>query len=160
MRGDKLRFAVLDHTDARLAQSITSLFHAAYTIEASLIGVTSFPPLRRTAEDVASALSTFYGCFDGDQLLAVAEVEITAGNPVEVASFAVNPVAFRRGVGSALLTHLLREAGDTPVIVATALANTPGIRLYEKHGFRACRQWSTPDNIRMLSLVYHANNGG
>jgi GNAT superfamily N-acetyltransferase len=47
----------------------------------------------------------------------------------------VDPGAQRRGVGSALLTHLLK-AIPAPVLVGTWAAAWWAIRFYEKHGFQ------------------------
>lgn len=147
------RFSLLDHRCPEVAEQIRALLFAAYTVEAELLGAADFPPLRRTAEHVASCGSTFFGRFAGDALVAVAEVEHDPGAPPNIAGFAVHPSAFRRGHGAALLRHVLGSLEPGPVTVSTAFANEPAIRLYEAHGFCIVRGWSTPDGFDLVTLA-------
>lgn len=147
------RFTLLDHRCPEVAEQIRALLFAAYTVEAELIGAADFPPLRRTAEHIARCGSTFFGWFADDALVAVAEVEQEPGAPPHIAGFAVHPSAFRRGHGAALLRHVLESLGPGPVTVSTASANEPAIRLYEAHGFRIVRSWSTPDGFDLVTLA-------
>ena len=125
----------------------------SYAVEAQRIGVEDFAPLRRQAAEIRDARSTFYGCSSEGGLAAVAEVERQVEGPANIASFAVRPGVFRRGVGSALLRHVIGTLGSSPVTVSTASGNEPAIALYEQQGFRASRCWTTPDRIEMVTLV-------
>jgi ribosomal-protein-alanine N-acetyltransferase len=56
-----------------------------------------------------------------------------------VMNVAVDPVLQRKGTGSAMLNHLLREVGDERAryTLEVRQSNAPAIRLYERFGFRA-----------------------
>ena len=70
---------------------------------------------------------------------------------LHIGNLAVVPVARRRGVGRAILTHLLEAAGDHGLLYATLevrLSNAAAIALYERSGFRpiALRRGFYPNN--------------
>jgi ribosomal protein S18 acetylase RimI-like enzyme len=134
------------------AGTICALLRAAYTVEAQVIGVDDFAPLRRTAADISGAPSTFFGCTIGGRLVAVAEIEAPPDGPINIGGFAVHPSFFRRGIGSRLLRHVLQATAPAPVTVSTAATNDPAIALYEAHGFRVRRRW-TIQGIQMVTLV-------
>lgn len=64
-----------------------------------------------------------------------------------IADLAVVPEHQRRGIGTAILSALLERvaAESPPGAFVTLLADPPGRRLYERHGFRA----TAPDSIGM-----------
>lgn len=68
----------LDNTRRNVAVEIHRVMMAAYQVEAGLLGVPDFFPLRRTVEQILSAASLFFGAFSEDRLAAVAEVEAEA----------------------------------------------------------------------------------
>ncbi|MBK9120415.1 MAG: GNAT family N-acetyltransferase [Phycisphaerales bacterium] len=143
----------LMHTDTTQAEEVRRLFFEAYTVEAALIGVADFPPLRRSASDIARAPSIFFGCERDQELAAVAEVETTNGPTANIAAFAVRPAWFRHGMGTFLLAHLLALLDKTTVTVSTACGNIPALALYEKFGFRSSRHWRTACGIDMVTLA-------
>lgn len=57
-----------------------------------------------------------------------------AGGVVDIDRLVVAPRAFRRGVGTALVAHVLALAGG-PVTMSTGRTNTPARTLYERAGF-------------------------
>lgn len=59
----------------------------------------------------------------------------------EITNVAVAPEFRRRGIASALLTEIKREAaerGVTSLVLEVRVSNQNAIRLYEKHGFVSC----------------------
>jgi ribosomal protein S18 acetylase RimI-like enzyme len=142
----------LDHADADGSERICRLLWESYAVEAKLIGVEDFAPLRRDSAQIRAAESTFYGCLREGQLVAVAEVEGLEDETANIAGFVVHPGVFRRGVGTRLLRHVLATVKATRFTVSTAAVNAPAIALYEKHGFRVRDRWTTPDGIRMVTL--------
>jgi len=147
-----MRVSRIDHTNAQVSESIRQLMVDSYTIEARLIGVTDFPPLRRTAEDIRSASATFYGCTESGHLVAVAEVERAEHGGLHIGGLVVHPRAFRRGIGSSLLSHVLQSSGGVRVTVSTAELNRPAVAMYEKHGFTIVRRWAV-QGIDMVTLA-------
>ena len=105
----------------------------AYLVEAALIGTDRIPALRDTLESLAAAGPTWHGCRDDEGLLGAVATTV-AGGTVDIDRLVVAPRAFRRGVGTALVAHVLALAGG-PVTVSTGRANTPARTLYECVGF-------------------------
>jgi ribosomal protein S18 acetylase RimI-like enzyme len=54
---------------------------------------------------------------------------------LDVERLFVAPEAFRRGVGSALVAHVVAQAAGRRVVVATGRDNAPARALYERAGF-------------------------
>jgi ribosomal protein S18 acetylase RimI-like enzyme len=180
-------FARLDHASPTVAETIRRIMYDAYRVEAELIGrAKDFHPLGRTAEDIRTTDSVFIGGFlDGVSSpcaagpepaapIAIAELErpasedanSTAGRALNIASFVVHPAHFRRGVGSALLRHILDvrvhdhfAGAPIRITVSTAAANRPAIAFYEKHAFAITSRWITPDGIEMATLSRWAGAG-
>jgi GNAT superfamily N-acetyltransferase len=61
------------------------------------------------------------------------------------------PGGQRRGVGGALLEHLLAEQSGRPILVGTWAAAEWAIRFYRRHGFE---QVSTEEKTRLLSSYW------
>ena len=66
--------------------------------------------------------------------------------PPELA-FAVKPGYRGRGIGSALLTHLVRANPEESTISVSFVAGKPVLRLYERFGFKVAE--AKPDSIVM-----------
>lgn len=58
----------------------------------------------------------------------------TGGMPVRLLSIAIAPSHQRRGLGAALIEHVVREAGNAPVWLQVLKVN-PARRLYRRLGF-------------------------
>ncbi|HEX3127231.1 MAG TPA: GNAT family N-acetyltransferase [Thermoanaerobaculia bacterium] len=142
----------LDHTRPEITAEIHRVMMAAYRIEAELLGVSDFFPLRRTVEQILSASSLFFGAFADDRLAAVAEIEAEE-DPVNIASLVVDPDHFRKGLATRLLHFLLSLYRDRDLTVSTGILNRPALSLYDKLGFREYRRWSTNDGIPMITLL-------
>jgi ribosomal protein S18 acetylase RimI-like enzyme len=135
-----------------VAVEVHRLMQAAYRVEADLLGVREFVPLRRTVADLLRATSTFLGAFPEGRLAAVVELEHREGEPLNVASLVVMPGHFRRGLGTALMRRVLEEHGKGPMTVSTGVRNLPALRLYANLGFQEQRRWSV-DGIPMVTLL-------
>lgn len=142
----------LEHINPKVAAEIHRVMMAAYQVEAGLLGVSDFFPLRRTVDQILSSRSLFLGAFDSDQLAAVAEIE-AAAEPVNIAALVVAPDHFRKGLATALLQSVLTLYQDHDLTVSTGLLNRPALLLYDKLGFREHRRWSTHDGIPMITLL-------
>lgn len=148
-----MQFTRLDHASKQESERIRTLLFDSYSVEADVIGVTDFPPLKRSAEDIRSAHSSFFGCVHNGVLSGVAEIESDDLEPTNIASFAVHPDVLRCGIGTFLLIGILEFIGNHPITVSTASVNTPAISLYEKHGFQIIKDWATPCRISMVTMA-------
>ncbi len=145
--------SIVEHGQVEEAEALAALMRRAYTVEAGLLGAEDFAPLRRTAQDVASATeSVFYGVRGTDGAwVAACEVE-PEGAGVCIASLVVCPSMFRRGVASALLAAVLSRYVGQEVVVSTGVDNAPALSLYAKWGFEARERWQTPCGLDMVTL--------
>lgn len=120
--------------DAEVAREVLSLQHAAYAVEAALIGDDRIPPLHETLDELRAEPLSWLGARDDGRLLgAIAWAD--DGTEVDIDRLVVDPAAHRRGVGNALVRAVLAVAGDRRTVVATGRANSPARALYEKLGF-------------------------
>ncbi|PCK30356.1 GNAT family N-acetyltransferase [Pseudoalteromonas piscicida] len=142
----------LSSRDVSVAREIFNVFQRSYKIEAELIGASYFPPLSRTIGDICGATSHFYGYFENQNLAAVIEIVIFE-KTLEIDSLTVDPSYFRKGIAGKLLHFALTEFDAAKVIVETATANTPAIKLYNKHGFVEYKRWLPGHGIEKLALA-------
>ena len=109
--------------------------HAAYAIEAALIGYPQLPPAHETLAALQATREEVWLCEEGGRLCGVVGLEQHADELV-IARLFVAPAAFRRGIGSALVGHALARADGRRVRVGTGARNAPALALYERFGFR------------------------
>ena len=142
----------LDHTAPPVAAAIHAVMMAAYRVEAGILGVKDFLPLRRTPGQIAGTTGRFVGIAVAGTLAAVAELE--AGDPggVRISSLVVGPEYFRRGLAGALLQNIIRTHPSDDVTVSTAAGNRPALLLYAAAGFHDHHRWTTDDGIPMVTL--------
>jgi GNAT superfamily N-acetyltransferase len=84
--------------------------------------------------------------------------EIAEAAEAEFRMLAVDPVAQGRGVGGALLGHVVAESrrGGSAGIVCSSLPQMRAAhRVYERAGFRRApgRDWSPVEGVRLLAFV-------
>ncbi len=143
---------LLDHYSESVAIQIYSVFQLSYKVEASLVGVKDFPPLRRNVSHIQSSSSQFLGQRIGADLAAVVEF-MQIGEDLSIESLVVHPRYFRRGLASQLLQSLLAEVRWQIADVETAAANNPALVLYRKFGFSESKRWKTVDGIEKVQLM-------
>ena len=106
------------------------------------------PPLERVMSDALFAgwleAPVAYGAFDGDTLMGAVEGSPeTWHNVFRVSNLFVKAAYRRRGIGRALLTHIVNVARRPGVyrgaMLETQTCNVPAISLYEQLGFTLCR---------------------
>jgi ribosomal protein S18 acetylase RimI-like enzyme len=114
---------------------VLAVQHAAYAIEAELIGYPDLPPLHETLAGLQATTEEIWLCCEGDALVGAVGLEHGEEEMV-IARLFVAPAFFRRGVGSALVAHALAQAGGRSVRVGTGARNAPALALYERFGFR------------------------
>lgn len=142
----------LAHAAPPMAEAIRAVMLQAYLVEAELLSVQDFVPLRRTAAHIASSDALFLGIFPAGTLAAVADVESPEPHHVRIGSLVVLPSHFRRGLGTALVRHIVNANASNAVTVSTGVRNQLALLLYTSQGFREHRLWTTNDGIPMVTL--------
>ena len=142
----------LDPTDPTVADEIRAVMAAAYATEAAILGVDDFPPLHRTATQIAASGGRFLGVRVRATLAAVLEVEEPKRGRVHLGALVVLPAQVRRGLASALLRHVLDAHPADEITVSTGERNVPALRAYAKQGFVEQRSWTTGDGIPMRTM--------
>lgn len=142
----------LKNTDLSLARSIRSVFQESYKVEAKLLNVKDFPPLKRSLESYANSENDFYGFLKNKELAGVVEISYEGGFTY-IQSLVVSPCFFRQGVAAELMEFVLHTFFDSKLfIVETGVANKPAIALYRKFGFKEVKEWETDHGIRKVRL--------
>jgi ribosomal protein S18 acetylase RimI-like enzyme len=126
--------------------------HAAYAIEAELIGYPQLPPLHETLEGLRATPEELWLCEEGGELCGVVGLEQHADELV-IARLFVAPAAFRRGIGSALVGQALARADGRRVRVGTGARNLPALALYERFGFRRLPEREPVPDVGYVELV-------
>ena len=126
--------------------------HAAYAIEAELIGYPDLPPLHETLAALQATEEELWLCEEGDALVGVVGLEHGEVEMV-IARLFVAPACFRRGVGSALVAQALAQAGGRRVRVGTGARNAPALALYARFGFRRLAEGSPTPSRGYVELL-------
>ena len=126
--------------------------HAAYAIEAALIGYPQLPPAHETLARLQATREELWLCEEGGELCGVVGLEQHA-DELLIARLFVAPAAFRRGIGSALVAHALARADGRRVRVGTGARNAPALALYERFGFRRLGEREPAPNVGYVELV-------
>ncbi|WP_371406806.1 GNAT family N-acetyltransferase [Kribbella sp. NBC_00662] len=125
----------LDLTDRTLAERLLAIQHAAYAVEAELIGFDGIPPLQEDLAGLMRSTEHWLGRYDGSTLVGAVAYEFPDDDTIEIARLIVDPAHARRGHGKALLDHL-DQAEPRPVsLVSTGSANAPAVNLYKSRGY-------------------------
>ncbi|MGL4175494.1 MAG: GNAT family N-acetyltransferase [Dermatophilaceae bacterium] len=138
--------------DDQLATELVTLQRAAYAVEAGLIGSDAIPALHETATALAAADLAWFGIRDDLALLGAVAVENGADVAVIDRLF-VSPLAFRRGVGSALVRHVLAVVGGGRVVVSTGRDNLPARALYRRLGFAETGEAEVEPGLWLTRMV-------
>ncbi|WP_027085652.1 GNAT family N-acetyltransferase [Cohnella panacarvi] len=139
--------------DAEVAEEVWALQHAAYRVEATLIGVADLPPLQDTVESLRQSRETFCAIRgpEGDLQGVIAYEQEREGRYV-ICRVMVNPDHFRQGVGSRLLSHLLDVFPGAHWSVTAEARNLPALALYEKAGFKRLGAFRPAPGITLIRL--------
>ena len=138
--------------DPGLAAGLVALQRAAYAVEARLIGH-PIPVMAETPAELAAAGLRWWGCCDGPHLRGAVAVSVHP-DLLDVERLVVAPGAMRRGIGAALVAHVLAQAAGCRVVVATGRDNTPARRLYERAGFTAVEDVEVAPGLWVTRYAY------
>lgn len=142
----------LDNSNEEIANQIFTVFQDSYKIEAQLIGTLDFPPLLRSAKDIESSKTQFYGFMQNNILAAVIEIIIEQKH-LEINSLTVDPNYFRQGIANKLMSYILEVIEFSGAVVETAVVNSPAIKLYQKHGFVEFKRWTPSHGIEKVAMA-------
>lgn len=121
--------------DRELAERLLAIQHAAYRVEASVIGDDRIPALHEDLAALRAAPLGWLGAYDRDRLIgAVAWTE--EADAVDIDRLIVDPTMHRRGAGRLLVQAVLARAGRRRTTVSTGRANLPARTLYRQLGFQ------------------------
>ena len=150
----------LDIQDEIIAGQIWRLQHAAYAVEAELIGFLAIPPLMDTIETIRTCGETFFGILSDDEIVAAIACEFE-GTQVRISRMMVHPDYFRRGLARRLIQHVEKQYPNTDTFtVSTGSKNEPAIRLYESMGYTACREWMPVVGLMITEFSKPGLKGG
>lgn len=96
-------------------------------------------------------LGEYFGCFDGDRLIAMAGERMQAGTLREISGVCTDPAFQGRGLARRLMLKLVRrqmQRGETPFLHVMR-ANEGARALYARMGFREYRETV----VRVVSLA-------
>ena len=141
----------LDVTDRTLAGRLLEVQHAAYAVEAELIGFDGIPPLQEDLDGLMASTEHWLGRYDEDTLVGAIAYELS-DDEVEISRLIVDPAHARRGHGRALLDHLDKVEPRPVSLVSTGSANTPAVRLYTSRGYAAVAELEVAPGISITQF--------
>ncbi|MBM7806211.1 ribosomal protein S18 acetylase RimI-like enzyme [Geodermatophilus bullaregiensis] len=145
--------------DEVLAPRLLQLQHAAYAVEARLIGDDRIPALHEDLPALLGAGLRWLVAQDDDAVVgALGWRPGTAA--VDVDRLVVDPAHARRGTGRALVAAVLAEAAGQPVTVSTGRHNTPARRLYASTGFREVGEREVLPGLWVVDAVHDGRASG
>ena len=147
----------LKNNDMETSSQIRSVFQFSYAVEAELLKVKDFPPLKLPLESYLKSSNDFYGYFENNELAGVIEVERTE-KYIDINSLVVKPNFFRRGIGRKLIEFTFNRFDSKLFIVETGVKNKPATKLYKKLGFKEIKQWDTDFGVRKILFEKRITN--
>lgn len=141
----------LNNNNLEVADLIQNIFHHSYVVEAELLKVDDFPPLKRTLGSYQNSENLFFGYFKNEKLAGVIELELLE-NFIEINSLVVHPNFFRLGIAGALLDFVLDNYKFYSFKVETAAKNIPAVELYYKFEFKAIKYFETDCGIKKVAF--------
>ncbi|PDM41826.1 GNAT family N-acetyltransferase [Parageobacillus yumthangensis] len=142
------------------AEAVLLLQFRSYAVEARLIGFPDLPPLQDTVATLRRCGERFFGYMKLGQLAGAISYERTE-KTIHICRLMVDPDFFRQGIASALIEFVCRKERDAhEIIVMTGSANTPALRLYERHGFCEVEQMRMPEGVSLTKLMKRLACGG
>ncbi|MCG2430386.1 GNAT family N-acetyltransferase [Aequorivita xiaoshiensis] len=141
----------LNNNNLEVAGLIQKIFHQSYAVEAQLLKVDDFPPLKRTLDSYQNSENIFFGYFENETLVGVIECEIL-DNFIDINSLVVHPNFFRNGIAGGLLNFVLAKFECYSLKVETATNNTPAVDLYIKFGFEPVAYFASDSGINKVAF--------
>ena len=140
----------LDLSDRAVAERLLTIQHAAYAVEAELIGFDGIPPLQEDLAGLMASTEHWLGRYDGDVLVGAVAYELPDDDTVDISRLIVDPAHARRGHGRALLDHLDQLEPRPISLVSTGTREHPG-----RHPLQVPRLHARSARSRSLPGVSH-----
>ena len=140
---------VLDLSDPAVAERVLAIQHAAYAVEAELIGFDGIPPLQEDLAGLMTSTEHWLGRYDGEVLVGAVAYEFPDDATVEISRLIVDPAHARRGHGRALLDDLDQLEPRLVSVVSTGSANVPAVTLYKSRGYAEIGQVEVAPGIHI-----------
>lgn len=147
----------LQHQELDVSKQIRAIFQASYTVEATLLKASDFPPLKRPLDLFVESDTSFFGYKKKKNLIGVIEISQHI-NQTHINSLVVAPMFFRNGVASALIQFIIDRYHSNLLTVETGVLNTPAISLYQKFHFKEVNQWETSHGVRKVKFERSTQN--
>ncbi|WP_313113559.1 GNAT family N-acetyltransferase [Aequorivita sediminis] len=141
----------LNNNNLEVAELIQNIFHQSYAVEAELLKVDDFPPLKRTLGSYQNSKILFFGYFKNKKLAGVIELEVLE-KFIDINSLVVHPTFFRLGIAGALLDFVFENYKFNSFKVETAVNNKPATKLYDKFGFKPIKYFETDCGIEKVAF--------
>ena len=141
----------IDHTKIEIAYEIRNIFQSSYSVEAKLLRVVDFPPLKRTIPEFIDSYSIFYAYYFNEKVVGVIEIKSNKYS-THIQSLVVHPEYFRKGIGRQLVHFILDKYNSNLFTVETGRDNLPAIKLYKQLGFSKQDEWDTEHGVVKISL--------
>ena len=107
-------------SEYRPTARLLAVQHAAYAIEAKIIGDDRIPPLSETLEELRAQPLRWAGAFDEGELLVGAVAWEETVDEMDINRLVVDPGAHRRGVGRALVEEVMTRADGRRIVCPPA----------------------------------------
>jgi ribosomal protein S18 acetylase RimI-like enzyme len=147
-----INFRAVDHRIEIVAKAIHRVQILAYAQEAALLGVSHFPPLLVTVNDVLNSDEQYFAAFEGENLVGVISTEADDSiNGRTITSLVVDPNFQRRSIATRLITLIIEMNGSQCLAVQTGAKNIPAMNLYRQKGFIETRRFQAAE--QPLELV-------
>lgn len=147
----------LQNKDIEIAEKIRAVFQVSYSVEAKLLNVIDFPPLKRPLESYINSNTTFFGYMKNQELAGIIEIDHNS-NATYINSLVVSPKFFRQGIAKELMEFVFKTFDSNLFVVETGLKNEPASKLYKKFNFKEVKQWNTDSGIRKIKFERRINN--
>jgi len=136
--------------DAAVAARLIEIQHAAYRVEADLIGYDGIPQLNETVNDLQAQPISWLAAFDDDSIVGAIGFVTRPDGSCDIDRLVVDPDRARRGIGRALVEAVL----DHPVVtVSTGARNQPACALYESLGFHRTGEREVAPGINVVEFT-------
>ncbi|MDQ0208818.1 GNAT family N-acetyltransferase [Alkalicoccobacillus murimartini] len=137
---------------ADMASKVWKLQMLSYQVEAELLRISDFPPLRERESDLQLSDETFYGYFHDQVLAGVISINCNR-QIIDITRLMIHPDYFRKGIATQLLTVILSLYQEAQLIkVSTALDNKPAVNAYLKQGFKQMKKTYMPEGLWIVSF--------